>query len=184
MIKTKRIIKYLCANMSELKVEIENGNSFSIEQLKGNSAQLNGVEINWNQIEVKDGKFHIIKDRKSYTVEVVGADEAQKTFELKVNNNIYKAKVEDRFDLLLQQLGMDNLATAAVKELKAPMPGLVLKIEVEPGQAVKEGEALVVLEAMKMENVLKSPADVTVKSIRVTEGIAVEKNEVLIEFES
>lgn len=142
------------------------------------------MSINWDQIEIKPGKFHIIKDRKSFSVEVIGADAATKTFELKVNNNIYKTKVEDRFDLLLQQLGMDNLVGNVAKELKAPMPGLVLKVEVEVGQTVKEGEALVVLEAMKMENVLKSPADVVIKSIGVAEGNAVEKNELLIEFES
>ena len=170
--------------MGEVKVEIENGNVFSIDQLTANSADLNGVSVNWDQIEVQSGKFHIIKNKKSYSVEAVCADELKKTFHLKVNNNIYIAKVENRFDLLLQQLGMDNLASNVAKELKAPMPGLVLKIEVEPGQAVKEGDALVVLEAMKMENVLKSPADVVVKSVEVTEGIAVEKNQVLIEFES
>tara|TARA_B110000046_G_scaffold23553_1_gene22474 strand:- start:3770 stop:4300 length:531 start_codon:yes stop_codon:yes gene_type:complete len=175
---------YICAVMSELKVEIENGNSYSIEGLTGISADLDGFSINWDQIEIKPGKFHIIKNKKSYSVEVVGADAANKTFELKVNNNTYKTKVEDRFDLLLQQLGMDNLASNVAKELKAPMPGLVLKIEVEIGQQVKEGEALLVLEAMKMENVLKSPADVVVKLICVTEGNAVEKNEILIEFES
>lgn len=170
--------------MSDVKVEIENGNVFSIDQLTANSAELNGVSVNWEQIEVKSGKFHIIKNKKSYSVELVGVDELKKTFHLKVNNNIYIAKVEDRFDLLLQQLGMDNMASNVAKELKAPMPGLVLKIEVELGQTVKEGDALVVLEAMKMENVLKSPADVVVKSVEVTEGIAVEKNQVLIEFES
>ena len=175
---------YICGVMSELKVEIENGNSFSIEQLTGSSAELNGLSINWDRIEIKPGKFHIIKDRKSFSVEVIGADAATKTFELKVNNNIYKTKVEDRFDLLLQQLGMDNLVGNVAKELKAPMPGLVLKVEVEVGQTVKQGEALVVLEAMKMENVLKSPADVVIKSIGVAEGNAVEKNELLIEFES
>lgn len=175
---------YICGAMSELKVEIENGNSYSIDQLTGSSAEMNGLSVNWDQIEVKSGKFHILRNRKSYSVEVVGADELKKTFDLKVNNNIYTAKVEDRFDLLLQQLGMDNLTSNVAKELKAPMPGLVLKIEVKVGQSVKEGEALVVLEAMKMENVLKSPADVVVKSIAVTEGNAVEKNQVLIEFES
>jgi acetyl/propionyl-CoA carboxylase alpha subunit len=170
--------------MGKLKVEIENGNSFSINQLTGNSADLNGSVITWDQVEVKPGKFHIIRDLKSYSVEVIGVDEATKTLNLKVNNNMYKAKVEDRFDLLLHQLGMDNLVNVAVKELKAPMPGLVLKIEVEVGQTIKEGDTLIVLEAMKMENVLKSPTDVVIKSIGVTEGNAVEKNEVLIEFES
>lgn len=170
--------------MGELKVEIENGNRFSIEQLASDSAVLNGKAVQWDCMEIKNGKFNIIKDRKSYAVELIGVDEIKKTVEIKVNNNIYHAKVEDRFDLLLQQLGMDNLASSVAKELKAPMPGLVLKINVETGQEVKEGEALVVLEAMKMENVLKSPADVTIKAIRVSEGNAVEKNEVLIEFES
>ena len=63
------------------------------------------------------------------------------------------------------------------------MPGLVLDIKVEVGQEVLEGEPLLVLEAMKMENVLKSPADVVVKSIDVKQQAAVEKNQVLITFE-
>ncbi|MBL4710037.1 MAG: biotin/lipoyl-binding protein [Flavobacteriales bacterium] len=170
--------------MSELKVEVENGNTYSIEDLKENEALLDGKQVTWDSYQVKDGKFHIIKGSQSYSVEVVNADAANKTFELKVNNSPYKTKVEDRFDLLLQQLGMDNLGSTAVSELKAPMPGMVLNIEVEAGQEVKEGDALVVLEAMKMENVLKSPADVVIKSIAVKKGIAVEKNELLIEFES
>lgn len=170
--------------MSELKVEVKNGNSYSIEDLKANTASLNDQPVSWDQFEVKDGKFHIIKDKKSYAVEVVQADTEKKTFQLKVNNNLYETKVEDRFDLLLQQLGMDNLGSNVASELKAPMPGMVLSVKVEAGQAVKEGDALVVLEAMKMENVLKSPADVTIKSVAVKEGVAVEKNEILIEFES
>lgn len=170
--------------MSELKVEVENGNAYSIEDLKANEALLNGNQVTWDSYEVKEGKFHIIKGEQSYSVEVVNADLASKTFELKVNNTLYKTKVEDRFDLLLQQLGMDNLGSNVASELKAPMPGMVLNIEVEVGQEVKEGDALVVLEAMKMENVLKSPADVVIKSIAVKEGVAVEKNELLIEFES
>lgn len=170
--------------MSELKVEVENGNTYSIEDLKTNEASLNGHQVTWDSYQVKEGKFHVIKGNKSYSVEVVNTDAVSKTFELKVNNSLYKTKVEDRFDLLLHQLGMDNLTSNAVSELKAPMPGMVLNIKVEVGQEIKEGEALVVLEAMKMENVLKSPANVVIKSIAVKEGVAVEKNELLIEFES
>ncbi len=170
--------------MSELKIEVENGNVYSVENLKSNEASLNGDQVTWDNYEVKEGKFHIIKGNRSFSVEVVSADAFNKTFELKVNNTLYKTKVEDRFDLLLQQLGMDNLGSNVASELKAPMPGMVLSIEVEAGQEVKEGEALVVLEAMKMENVLKSPADVVIKSVAVKEGVAVEKNELLIEFES
>lgn len=175
---------YLCSAMSELKVEIEKGETFTIEDFKDHSALVNGTEQVWDSIEIKEKKFHIIKSKRSYVVEVVSADAETKTFELKVNNTVYKTKVEDRFDLLLQKLGMDNLGASAASELKAPMPGMVLKVEVAKGKEVKEGDPLVVLEAMKMENVLKSPTDAVIQSVEVTEGQAVEKNQILIQFES
>jgi len=67
--------------------------------------------------------------------------------------------------------------------LKAPMPGLVLRVQVAPGQQVAAGAGLVVLEAMKMENELKSPAAAVVKALRVQPGEAVERGQVLVEFE-
>lgn len=170
--------------MSELKVEIENGNNYTVESISENSAKLNGTEMKWDSLSIKEGKFNVIKDNKSYMVELISADATSKTFELKVNNAIYQTKVEDKFDLLLKQLGMDKIGSASVADLKAPMPGMVLKIEVEAGQEVKKGDPLIVLEAMKMENVLKSPEDLIVKNIPVKQAVAVEKNEVLIEFES
>jgi len=66
--------------------------------------------------------------------------------------------------------------------IKAPMPGLVLRIQVEAGQQVEKGQALLVLEAMKMENVLKAPASGVVAEIKAVAGAAVEKGEVLIQM--
>lgn len=63
------------------------------------------------------------------------------------------------------------------------MPGLVLKLIAEVGQEIKLGEPLLILEAMKMENVIKSPGDGTVKAIHVTKGLAVEKGFLLMEME-
>jgi biotin carboxyl carrier protein len=68
--------------------------------------------------------------------------------------------------------------------LKAPMPGLVVRIQVEPGQEVDAGTPLVVLEAMKMENELKAPGPAVIKAIRVTQGDAVEKGQVLLELDA
>lgn len=130
-----------------------------------------------------DRRFHIIRDDKSYEVEIVKADPAAKTLTVKVNGALYPIQVKDKYDELLHSLGMDKIGSAKVNELKAPMPGLVLEVVVGEGQAVKKGDPIVVLEAMKMENILKSPADVTVKKIAVKKGTAVEKNQVLIQFQ-
>ena len=67
--------------------------------------------------------------------------------------------------------------------LRAPMPGLVVRVLVEPGQTVSRGGGVVVLEAMKMENELKAAADGTVKAVRIGTGEPVEKGQVLVEFE-
>ena len=170
--------------MSELKVSIEDGQEYMIQTVSESQYVVNGKDQSIDLIELKEGKFNIIHQKKSYNAEVVSADKENKEFTIKVNNHNYQLKVEDRFDLLLHQLGMDVMAHKGFTELKAPMPGLVLKFEVAAGQEVKKDEPLVVLEAMKMENVLKSPADLKVKSIAVEIGQAVEKNQLLIEFES
>jgi biotin carboxyl carrier protein len=68
--------------------------------------------------------------------------------------------------------------------LKAPMPGLVVRIQVQPGQEVDTGAPLVVLEAMKMENELKAPGPAVIKAIRVAQGEAVEKGQVLLELDA
>ena len=100
-----------------------------------------------------------------------------------MNNQEVTVAIEDRFDALLHQLGMDNMNNQKVNEVKAPMPGLVLNIMIKPGDSVSKGDGLLVLEAMKMENIIKSPTDGVVKSIEVEQSIAVEKNQVLIKFE-
>ena len=97
----------------------------------------------------------MIQNYRSYNVEVVNANHDEKIFELKVNGNNYSVQLKDQYDELLHRLGMDATSSKKVNDLKAPMPGLVTAICVEEGQAVKKGDVLVTLEAMKMENTLK-----------------------------
>ena len=91
--------------------------------------------------------------------------------------------MKNETDLLLERLGMNTSSKKEVKELKAPMPGLVLEVLVEVGQEIEEGDALIVLEAMKMENILKAPSKAKIKSIEVDKGQALDKNAILIKFE-
>ena len=157
---------------------------YQIEPTKENSLSgtVNGESYNLDL--AKDGKgFHILSDNKSYRVDVVKADYAAKSFTIRVNNNTYELSAKDRFDLLLEELGMADLASSKANDLKAPMPGMVLDIVVSAGDSVSKGDKLVVLEAMKMENVLKAEADAVVKAIHAVKGKAVEKNQILVEFE-
>lgn len=81
---------------------------------------------------------------------------------------------------LMERMGLEEAGASAAKELRAPMPGKVLEVLVEPGQAVNDGDPMLVLEAMKMENVLRAGGDGAVGNILVSEGEAVEKDAVLI----
>jgi biotin carboxyl carrier protein len=156
---------------------------YKIETNDGIKGTINDAPFNLDAIVINNGTMSIIKDNASYNVEIVKQNTEEKTVTLKVNNNTYTVNVKDQYDDLLKSLGLENLGTKKINELKAPMPGLVLNIVVEIGQVVKKGDALIVLEAMKMENSLKSPTDGIIKKIAVAKGDAVEKNQLLLMFE-
>ncbi|GJM32356.1 MAG: hypothetical protein DHS20C18_13570 [Saprospiraceae bacterium] len=133
-----------------------------------------------DSLEVKDGHFHILLDQQAYRAEIVETIPQEKIFVIRVNGNIYRTQLADQYDQLVKSLGLTANVTHKVKEVKAPMPGLVLEILIKPGQEVVEGEALFILEAMKMENILKSPGEGTISKITVEKGMAVDKGEVLV----
>jgi len=94
----------------------------------------------------------------------------------------FSVQIEDDFDMLLSKMGMDKQAADKVYEIKSPMPGLVLEIKVKEGNHVEEGQPLMVLEAMKMENVIASPNEGVVSKVEVEVQQKVDKNHVLIRF--
>ena len=162
-------------------VKVNDRYSFAIKA-ENETISVNDETIVLDRKVLNDKSTHVIYQNRSYTIEVVSFDKTEKTAVIKVNGSIYKIAVEDQFDQLLKQLGMDNLAVAKVQQIKAPMPGLVLNVLVAEGDEVKKGDSLLVLEAMKMENMIKSPTDGIIKKITIKQGDKVEKNEVLIHF--
>jgi len=154
---------------------------FKIEN-KGGKLLINDAVTESDIKQLAPSVYHIINDLRSYNVEVVNFDREAKTAEVKVNGNIYSVKAKDQYDILLEKLGLSNLNSAKISEIKAPMPGLVLKVFVTEGSVVQKGDNLFVLEAMKMENIIKSPADVLVKTVKIKPGDKVEKGQVLIVF--
>jgi biotin carboxyl carrier protein len=167
-------------------IKVNDNTEYKAEITKQESNLISVILNNQNHtadiIPVRQGVYHLIRDDKSYNLEIVNHLPEEKKLSVKINNTVYNLGIKDKYDDLLHSLGLDLLSTKKVNDVKAPMPGMVLNILVAEGQEVKKGDALIVLEAMKMENVLKSPTDGTIKKIAINKGVAVEKNQLLIQF--
>ncbi|HET6243751.1 MAG: acetyl-CoA carboxylase biotin carboxyl carrier protein subunit [Bacteroidetes bacterium] len=167
-----------------LKIKINDKKEHLVEITpSGTSGIINEDNFTLDLLKVKEGNYHILRNNKSYNVEIISADYQEKCFTIKVNGNKYQLAIKNKYDDLLKSMGMQIAGAGKINEIKAPMPGLVLEILVSPGQEVQKGDPVMVLEAMKMENILKSPADGIVKKVNVEQKQAVEKNQVLINFE-
>jgi biotin carboxyl carrier protein len=137
---------------------------------------------NLDIVSLGDNAFHILKNNKAYKAEIKSVDYKSKTFVFNINGTPYTAKISDKYDRLIDQLGMNAAVGQKAGDIKAPMPGMVLEVAVTVGQAVEKGDKILILEAMKMENVIKAAGDGVVKAILVSKGTAVEKGQVLIEM--
>jgi biotin carboxyl carrier protein len=136
-----------------------------------------------NIIKIENSKYHIINNNKTYIAEVSDSDFNKKSYQVKINNNTYNVNILNDLDVLIKAMGFEVGTSKLVNSIKAPMPGLILDINVRVGQGIKENDALLVLEAMKMENNIISPRSGIIKSISANKGDAVEKGQLLIEFE-
>ena len=144
---------------------------------------VNGKDLQPDFSELGDGRFHVLLNDKSYSAQLVSVNHEEKKVIVRVNGNDYSLDIQDRYDLLLKELGIQHMQNQKVNDIKAPMPGLIVSFQVNPGDTLAKGDAVLILEAMKMENVLKSPGDGIVKEILVAQGEAVEKGQVLIRLE-
>jgi biotin carboxyl carrier protein len=152
--------------------------------LSGNNFEgtLNEKLIKGDLLKISAYQYHMMYENKSYTIDVVKMNAEERSLVLKVNSVKFTLQLKDKYDELLHNLGLDNLVAKKVNDIKAPMPGMVLNILVKEGDEVKKGDPILILEAMKMENILKSPSDGVIKRIAAVKGTAVEKGQLLIQF--
>lgn len=127
--------------------------------------------------------FHLLKDHRSVNAKLVKGDRNAKQLTIEVEGEIFTIEIMEELDLMLEKMGFGLVTNKQIKELKAPMPGLVLEIAVTEGQEVAEGEKILILAAMKMENSIIIHTPATIKKILVSAGQAVEKGQVLVELE-
>ena len=159
-------------------------NSFKVQVNKAFDFELSEQKTqDLDAVTLKGDLFHVLQNAKSYHAEVTNTDFINKTYTVVINNNEYVVSIANHLDQLIKEMGFEVGKTKVVNAIKAPMPGLILEINVAVGQEVQEGDNLLILEAMKMENSFDSPRAGVIKSIAVEKGQAVDKGQLLIEFE-
>lgn len=141
--------------------------------------QVNSLDL----IQKSASAFNLLHNNRSVNAFLLEKDQSAKTQTIEIEGEKFAIHIKDELDQMLDIMGFNTAAGKQIKEIKAPMPGLVLEIAVSEGQQVNEGDKILILVAMKMENSITINTATTVKRIAVRAGDAVEKGQVLIELE-
>jgi biotin carboxyl carrier protein len=151
-------------------------------ELRGDRVLVDDVDAGSAGLEALPGTpvRHLLLGSRSHTVV---AHRAEEGWQLHVDGWPMHAGVVDERTRAIRAMTGRGAAQQGPRPVRAPMPGLIVRIDVSPGDTVQAGRAVVTMEAMKMENELKSEADGVVARILVEPGQAVEKGAVLVEFE-
>lgn len=143
------------------------------------SAKLGDREYPVTWTDLGGGEYHLRTGTRNYHVVLIEHN-SDGGFLFQVNGTLHRAEVRDEKQQLLREMGFEHAETSGKTELKAPMPGKVLEISVAEGAEVAEGESLIILEAMKMENELRAAHPGRIEAIHCKVGHSVEKHEILI----
>jgi len=150
-----------------------NASQYTFQLIDADNITLNDSDVN-NQI--------ILDNNKSKLVSVKGVDHELKRYQIQIDGRIYHVQISDEVDQQILTMNLKSKRSNQLKELRAPMPGLVRQVNVQAGDQVDAGDSLFILEAMKMENLLKSPVNGKVSDVFVKPGESVEKNQILLSF--
>jgi pyruvate carboxylase subunit B len=142
-----------------------------------------GPAVHAELADVEASPVRVVKIGSEVHRVVVEKREGRGRYTLWIDGYRFDAEALDERTRAIRDLSRANAAPTGPAPIKAPMPGLIVRINVKPGDAVEAGQGVVVMEAMKMENELRATAAGTVKSIEVAPGAAVEKGALLVALE-
>ena len=167
--------------MSEFIITIENIKK-KVNILDENRASIDGKLLDYELLNLNCNKYLLRIDNIFYEISSEKIDNG--TYSLLVNGKQVRANAKTELEERVTKLIESAKITSNLHlEIKAPMPGMILKIKKHEGNKIEAGESVLILEAMKMENDLKTPASGTIKKLFVKEGSTVEKGEILFSME-
>ncbi len=163
-----------------IKIKVNDQKEFDIS-FKNGQIHLNDKPFTGEFIKINDYCYHLIHEHLSLDIIILSKDAEKGFYQLKIGNTIHRIQAIDKFDYFLTKLGLEK-AEKIERDIVAPMPGLVLEVQVKVGQEVAEGDTLMTLEAMKMENSIKSTRAGHIEKVYVEKGKNVDKDEILISY--
>ena len=167
--------------MNELIAHIDKKTK-KIDLINGSEIYINSEKIQFNLLSLDD-KTHLLKVGDNFFEVVVQKTDDDK-YEITVNGVLFEIEIRTSLQEKARKLLEARGETNHKMEVKAPMPGMILKINKQVGDEVLLGESVIILEAMKMENELRSPVSGKLKDLFVKEGSPVEKGFKLFSIES
>jgi len=144
------------------------------------------LNLESSEMQIEDlGKsvYRINTKDSSKIIEVLAIDYDTKSMTIRHNHNTHDLIFKNKLDLVLDSMGIKRAVESLNADVKAPMPGKVLDVVVSEGDSIAKGDAILILEAMKMENVLKAENDCVIKKILISSSENVEKNQILVELD-
>lgn len=162
-----------------LKVVVNQKDEFDISE-KDEGVFLNDQLQDYSLKKITPDHFLVYQDHKVYDLKILSRNHPN--LSVNINGQTIDLTVKDHISQILERLGMDLDDQEVIAGINAPMPGAILEVVVKVGDEVKKGDKLIILEAMKMENVIKSPVDATISAVNVAPGDNVEKNHPLLSF--
>ena len=152
-------------------------------EVDGDRVRVDGTEITAHLAELPGTPIVLLTVGDSVRRVAVSPQTGRGRYGLSVDGRRFDVEALDERTRAIRQLSAATSAPAGPAPLIAPMPGLIVRVNAEPGMQVQPGQGLVVMEAMKMENELRATSAGLVKAVRVTAGMAVERGTILVELE-
>jgi len=144
--------------------------------------RINGNSVHFDTINIGGDFYHIVYNGKSYRIIIEDSSLDKKKLTLNINGSRIQIDLKDFLDIAKDKIGIREQSSQSGMPVKSPMPGKISKIFVSEGEYIEEGAPLLILNAMKMENILKSSHTGLVKQVLVQSGQNVEKGQILIQF--
>ena len=159
-----------------------NGKGEELE-VDGESVTVNGHTVLARVDEIEGTPVRLVTIGSEVHRVVLRRGSSRGSYTLWVDGFRFDGEALDERTRAIRDITAESAKSLGPAALVAPMPGLIVRVNVAPGDSVHAGQGLVVMEAMKMENELRAPADGIVKTITVEPGKAVEKGMILVDFQ-